>query len=231
MELLVVMVIMFVVLGAIYTVWFGLQRTYSFTDDDLTAQRQAQTALSEMVESVRTARLPVSGDTSNYLYLVIVRASRNELICWTDIDRDSQHKLELVRYHIAADASGEVNLYRDNYGNSYATRHLASYAQIVAAHSSAQEVVISRWLSDRYLLPDTDADHLELFRYPAGLGPADTSASPSPPETLPWTNGRVTDPTLIRQIQLDLFIDVRTESRPIAHELPSIVQPRNLRQY
>ena len=50
-ELLVVMLIMVVILAAIYAVWFGLQRTYAFTDDDLTAQEEARRALSEMVEA------------------------------------------------------------------------------------------------------------------------------------------------------------------------------------
>ena len=59
-ELLVAMVLMFVVMGAIYGIWFGLQRTYSFTEDDMRAQREAQTALAEMVELIRTARLPES---------------------------------------------------------------------------------------------------------------------------------------------------------------------------
>ena len=48
-ELLVAMLIMIVILGAIYTIWFGLQRTYSFTDDDMTAQEQARAAMDEMV--------------------------------------------------------------------------------------------------------------------------------------------------------------------------------------
>jgi hypothetical protein len=47
---LTVMVLMFVVMGAIYGIWFGLQRSYSYTEDDMGAQREAQTALAEMVE-------------------------------------------------------------------------------------------------------------------------------------------------------------------------------------
>ncbi|MBC7292790.1 MAG: prepilin-type N-terminal cleavage/methylation domain-containing protein, partial [Thermoleophilia bacterium] len=57
-ELLVAMALMLVVLAAIYGVWFGLQRTYSFTNEDLIAQEQARTALGEMVELIRTARQP-----------------------------------------------------------------------------------------------------------------------------------------------------------------------------
>ena len=51
-ELLTVMVLMFVVMGAIYGIWFGLQRSYSYTEDDMRAQREAQTALAEMVELI-----------------------------------------------------------------------------------------------------------------------------------------------------------------------------------
>jgi hypothetical protein len=41
----------------------------------------------------------------------------------------------------------------------------------------------------------------------------------------------VADPTLIREIEIDLLIDVYEHNRPVAHELRSVVQPRNLRQY
>jgi hypothetical protein len=40
----------------------------------------------------------------------------------------------------------------------------------------------------------------------------------------------VADPTLIREVHIDLHIDVYENNRPIAHELHSVVQPRNLRQ-
>ena len=41
----------------------------------------------------------------------------------------------------------------------------------------------------------------------------------------------VTDPTKIRQVIIDLRIDVSTDKAPIEHQLRSVVQPRNLRQY
>ncbi len=215
MELLVVMVIMFVVLGAIYTIWFGLQRTYSFTDDDITAQSQSQTALSEMVESIRTARLPVTGSTPQYLFMVIVRADRNELIAWTDIDRDSQHRLELVRYRVDTVSR---NLYRDNYGRADVAQ-FHNYSQLIAA-DPISTLLVGHWLSDRYALPSGNSEYAELFSYFDG---SETQLS--------TTSGPVADPTQIRQVKIDLLVDVRTDFAPIAHELTAVVQPRNLRQY
>jgi len=109
MELLVVMVVMVVVLGAIYAVWFGLQRTYSFTDEDMKAQSEARAALAEMVEVIRTARQPETA-ASEDLEMVIVSADSNALVCWTDIDRDPTHDLELVRFRVD---TGSRTLYRD----------------------------------------------------------------------------------------------------------------------
>jgi prepilin-type N-terminal cleavage/methylation domain-containing protein len=41
----------------------------------------------------------------------------------------------------------------------------------------------------------------------------------------------VEDPTRIREVTINLRIDLYTNQRPVAHELTSIVQPRNLREY
>ena len=84
------MVLLLVVLMAIYAIWFGLQRTYSYTDDDMQAQAEARTALNEMVEYIRTARLP-ENPPSDSLAMVIVSADDNSLVCWTDTDRDPNH--------------------------------------------------------------------------------------------------------------------------------------------
>ena len=98
-ELLVAMVLMLVIMAGIYAIWFGLQRTYSFTNDDMTAQEQARTALNEMVEFIRTARQPDPAP-SDELAVVIVSADANSLVCWTDVDRDPNHDLELVRFRV-----------------------------------------------------------------------------------------------------------------------------------
>ncbi len=195
-ELLIVMVLIFVVMGGIYAIWFGLQRTYSFTEDDMKAQNQAQSALAEMVELIRTARLPEPAP-SEALNLVIYSADDNSLVCWTDTDRDVNHTLELVRFRV--DPSTRT-LYRDTdvnhtndptFTNAQATR------------------LVSNWVSNN--------DSLPLFSY---VG-ADGLTMETP----------VADPTLIREVHIDLRIDVYENNRPIAHQLRSVVQPRNLRQY
>ncbi len=195
-ELLTAMVLMFVVMGAIYGVWFGLQRTYSFTEDDMKAQNQAQAAMAEMVELIRTARLPDPAPTEA-LNVVIYHADDNSLICWTDTDRDANHTLELVRFRVDPTTR---TLYRDTDVNHTNDPTFAD-AQAVR--------LISNWVSNTSSLP--------LFSYVGADGL--TMATP------------VVDMTLIREVHIDLHIDVYENNRPIAHELRSVVQPRNLRQY
>jgi hypothetical protein len=195
-ELLTVMVLMFVVMGAIYGVWFGLQRSYSFTEDDIRAQNQAQSAMTEMVELIRTARLPAPAPT-DALNVVIYEADDNTLTCWTDVDRDANHTLELVRFRVDETTR---TLYRDtdvNHTND------PTFADAQATR------LVSNWVSNDTSLP--------LFSYVGTNGLA--------------LETPVTDPTLIREVHIDLRIDVYENNRPIAHQLRSVVQPRNLRQY
>jgi len=190
------MVIMFVVMGAIYGIWFGLQRSYSYTEDDIKAQSQAQTALAEMVELIRTSRLPVPAP-SDALNVVIYEAEANSLICWTDVDRDAGHTLELVRFRVEPDVR---TLYRDtdvNHTND------PTFTNCEATR------LVSDWVSNN--------DSQPLFSYVGANG-------------MPLATP-VTDTTQIREVHINLRIDVYENNRPIAHELRSVVQPRNLRQY
>lgn len=193
-ELLVAMVLMMVILAGIYTIWFGLQRTYSFTTDDMTAQEQARSALNEMVEFIRTAREPDPAPSES-LDLVIVSADANSLVCWTDTDRDPAHDLELVRFRV--DTGGRT-LYRDDSQTGDITFTGATTVRMVGS-----------WVSNTAALP--------LFTYTSANGTV--------------LSAPVADPTQIRQVIIDLRIDVFTDKAPIAHQLRSIVQPRNLRQY
>lgn len=193
-ELLVAMVLMLVVLAGVYTIWFGLQRTYSFTDDDMAAQQQARTALSEMVEAIRTARQPEPAPSQD-LDFVIVSADANSLVCWTDVDRDPLHQVDLVRYWVN---TATRTLYRDDFGT------------VAAPSSTAQTVrLVSNSVSNNAARP--------LFTYTQANG----TVLPTP----------VADPTQIREVTIDLLIDIAVDRAPISHELRTVVQPRNLRQY
>lgn len=200
-ELLVAMVLMIVVVAAIYTIWFGLQRSYSFTDDDMSAQEQARAAMGEMVEYIRTARQPVPAP-SEELNMVIVAADANSLVCWTDADRDPDHYLELVRFRVD---TASRTLYRDICKD----RNPATLADAFASGNMRPTRLVANWLSN----DSTKA----LFVYTAANG----TVLPTP----------VADPSLIREVAINLRIDVYTEKAPIAHQLHSVVQPRNLRQY
>jgi hypothetical protein len=197
---MVAMVLMLIILGAIYGVWFGLQRTYSFTDEDLTAQEQARTAMNEMVELLRTARCP-SPAPSELLNLVIVWATPNSIVCWTDVDRDPEHTLELVRFRVDA---GTRTLYRDTTSNPD--------LWFADAHSTR---LVSNWVSNNASQP--------LFSYAGTNG--------APLTTLAVWPHNVIDPSQIREVSIDLLVDVVVDKAPVRHHLHSVVQPRNLRQY
>lgn len=107
-ELLVAMALMLVVIAAISGLWIRLQNTYVFTSEDLTAQQEAQAAMTQMVEYIRTARAP-SNPPSEALGLPIVEAEPNMITLWTDTDRDENHALELVRFYVDTDTG---TLYR-----------------------------------------------------------------------------------------------------------------------
>jgi len=193
-ELLIAMILMLVVLGAIFTIWFGLQRTYSFTNDDMLAQDQARSALNEMVELIRTARQPESPPSED-LNMVIVSAAANVMVCWTDTDRDAAHDLELVRFRV--DQAGR-SLFRDD-----------DQAGDITFSASSSIRLVGSWVSNDASTP--------LFEYRDGNG----NVLDSP----------VLDPTDIREVSINLRVDVVTDQRPVVHYLRSTVQPRNLRQY
>jgi Tfp pilus assembly protein PilV len=204
-EVLVASVLMLVILAAVYGVWFGLQRTYSFTDEDMKAQSEARAAMNEMVELIRTAREPESAVAED-LDLVIVRAEPNQLVLWTDVDRDVAHDLELVRFRVDADSR---TLYRDTSDTGDPT---------FAGGSSTR--LVGTWVSN----DDDSADW--LFRYVGMNGAAltMTEATETDPAHLP-------DPTQIREVTILLMVDVVVGKAPEHHELRSVVQPRNMRTY
>jgi len=203
-ELLVVCLLLVVVMAAIFGIWSALQRTYTFTDEDMTAQTEARTALNEMVEYIRTAREPgpVYGDDLN---LVIVRAEPNLLILWTDADRDDDHDLELVRFRVDSDARA---LYRDQ-----------SQTGDITFSTGTSTRLVGSWVSN-----GSDPEDW-LFRY-TGANSSTLEMAESATDPL-----HLVDPTKIREVQIVLKVDVVMGESPQYHELASIVQPRNIRTY
>jgi Tfp pilus assembly protein PilV len=140
-ELLVAMMLTLVVMVAIFGIWFGLQRTYSFTDEDLSAQEQGRAALNEIVEFVRTAREPDWAVAEN-LDVAIVRAEPNLLICWADVDRDATHDLELVRFRVD---TTQRTLYRDESQTGDVTFATGSSTRLVGNWVS-NDATAGNWL-------------------------------------------------------------------------------------
>lgn len=206
-EVLMASVLLVVVLAAAYGIWFGLQRTYGFTEEDMKAQAEARAAMNEMVEVIRTAKEP-DFPVSEALDLVIVRAEPNLLVCWSDIDRDDDHTLELVRFWVD---SSTRTLYRDT---------CPSDSPDITFATGIQTRLVGVWVSN-----DQD-DGNALFSY-VGMNGA----------PLTYTEGtalnpmHIDDPTRIREIHLNLLVDVVIGKSPERHQLTSVVQPRNLRSY
>ena len=193
-ELVIACLLLAVVLGGVMGIWLGLQRTYAYTGDDVKAQEQARMALGEMVEFIRTAREPQQS-VADDLRMVIVSADKNSLVCWTDVDRDTQHDLELVRFRVD---TANRTLFSDT----------SDSGDINFADGTSTRLV-GTWLSNNSTVP--------LFAYYDSNG--DSITCP------------VSYPMEISTIKIDLRIDIYTEYAPIAHQLTSVVQPRNLRQY
>jgi len=209
-EVMVASLLLLVILAAAYGIWFGLQRTYNFTEEDMKAQTEARGAMGEMVELIRTAREPENPLFSPELDVVIVRAEPNLLIIWADMDRDINHDLELVRFRV--DTEARV-LYRDS-------RDSQDNNDDFPAGESTSTRLVGSWVSNN---GDTGK---WLFTY-YGRNSA----------ILPMTEGtvddpsHVVDPSQIKEVHIALMVDVIMGKSPEHHELRSVVQPRNMRTY
>ncbi len=206
-ELLVVMMLMIVVMGAIFTVWSRLEHTYLFTEDDIRAQEQARMALGEMVEFIRTARTPASV-TSEVLDAPIPKATPEEIWIWTDVDRDASHTLELVRFYLSTVGT-----------NSYLLRQ-ESPSKDGNFTSTAVRIVNENIRNDPAGTPIASPVK-PMFKY------YDSGGS----QLTPNATTRSVDVTQIRSIRIHLMVDIDPNRAPVVHELTSVVQPRNLRTY
>jgi len=213
-ELLVASALSLVVMAAVYGIWGGLDRTFRFTNDDLIAQQQARDALGEMVEYIRTARVPIDPPTE-YRNAVISYAGPYSIELWSDIDRDGGHVPDLTRFRVfpnPLDAALPA-------GTSFTlVREWGDNASGDFDESTVQVRLVTRNVGN-------DTGHA-LFSYADSAGdviPFDAVDAQGFPI--------VTDPTEIREVRVDLRVDIYTDEAPATHVLSSIVQPRNLRQY
>jgi prepilin-type N-terminal cleavage/methylation domain-containing protein len=201
-ELLVTMLILLVVTGAIYGLWGRLAGAYLFTEDDMRAQAEARMALGELVEYVRTARVPETV-ANEALDTPIPKAGPFEIWLWTDVDRDPAHDLELVRF--MATRSG---------GTTYLIRQESLSADGV--WDGAPVRVVNQNVRNGGPGSTLDPSIDPIFVYADANGVPLTGAF---------------DVTTIRTVGIDLRIDIDVDRAPIIHQLASVVQPRNLRQY
>lgn len=212
-ELLIAMMLLLVVMGAIYGLWNRLEKAYVFAEDDMVAQSEARMALGEIVEFVRTARVPdtISNDA---LDTVIPFANPYEIWIWTDVDRDVNHDLELVRFRVVNDA-GQTFLMRQE-----------SLAGDGVFDGAPVRVVNQNLRNDDDSVDLTAVVH-PLFEFFDSTG---TQLSPNLVFSLKPASKSVDTPK-IRSVKINLRVDIDPTRSPIVHELSSVVQPRNLRQY
>ena len=198
-ELLVVVAILLVIMGAVYGVWLGLSRTYAFTEDDMSTQTQSRAAMAEMVEYIRTARQPLSVTIPGY-DTVIPEAGPFSLTLWTDTNRDGSHTLQLIRFRVNPDP-----LVSQPSGTRF---------ELLREQGDASTCSFAGAIPVRLVTSDVanDSDLNPLFTYLDALGQP------------------TADPVQIRQVVINLRIDVDPTRSPVVNVLRSVVQPRNLRQ-
>lgn len=202
-ELLIAMMLMLVVMAAVYGVWGRLQNTYAFTEQDMRAQAEVREALGEMIEYIRTARIPAS-TVEESLNAVIPQADPFEIWLWTDIDRDPNHDLELVRFWVQRNADGTTALNRQESPGGDGNWDGAPVRVVDQnVRNGGDGATLDSTVNPLFVYSDVNGDPL--------LGNFDV--------------------TLIRTIGIDLRIDIDVDRAPVVHELSSVVQPRNLRQY
>jgi hypothetical protein len=208
-ELMIAMMLSLLVAGALFMGWNRLEWTYSFTEDDMQAQTQARSAMGEMVEYIRTGRIPDSAP-HEYLNTVIPVARPELLAVWTDVSSDGN--LDLIRFRVSEGVGGLQELVREVSPDGD------------GVFDGASVRVVDRNIVNDLLPPGgnlDDPDFNPLFRYAGADGqPLATDGS-----------GQVLEPAKIRQVTIDLRIDIDPNRSPIYHQLTSVVQPRNLRQY
>lgn len=212
-ELLIAMMLFLVILGAVYGVWNRLEKTYVFAEDDMVAQAETRMALGEIVEFVRTARAP-DAPPNDSLDAVIPFANPFEIWVWTDVDRDANHSLELVRFRVTVEE-----------GRKYLVRQ-ESLAADGVFDGAPTRVVNQNVQNDDPSVALSDLEY-PLFEYFDSTG---APLTPSLTLSLNSTTQSV-DVTKIRSVRINLRVDIDPTRSPVVHELSSIVQPRNLRQY
>ncbi len=208
-ELLVVMMLMMVVMGAIYGIWAGLARSYTFAEDDIRAQDEARMALNEVIEYVRTAREPDASlipPGSEYLEALMPKAGPYEIWVWTDLDRDPSHDLELVKFALEEDAS--TGLY-------FLTRETSPAGNGNFPGTGVR--IINQNIRNK-------DNSLPVFEYFDGNG---LELAPDADDVGEF----IAQPNEVQEVEIDLHVDIDPSRSPIAHEISSVVQPRNLRKY
>jgi hypothetical protein len=131
---------------------------------------------------------------------VIAEAGPFSLTLWTDTNRDGSHALQLIRFRVNPDP-----LASHPSGTKFELlREQGDASTCSFAGSIPVRLVTSNVANDSSLNP--------LFSYLNALGQP--------------TN----DPPQIRQVVINLRIDVDPSKSPVVNVLHSVVQPRNLRQ-
>lgn len=169
-------------------------RSYSYIFQQASAINEARQGIEVMVREIRQAR---AGDDGSY---PLVQAGDNQLIFFSDIDRDNQ--VEKVRYFLSS-----TNL---NKGVIKPSGDPPSYP-------SGNETVttISQSVRNDLLTPS-----VPIFIYYNGNWPSDTVNNPLPTLT------RLTDTKLMH---VDLIINIDPNRPPDNYELQSDTQIRNLK--
>jgi Tfp pilus assembly protein PilW len=215
-ELLIASSLLLLVMGAIYGIWTGLERTYSITNLDIQAQQQARAAMGEMVQTIRTARIP-NITPNEYRNAVISYAGPYRIELWSDVNNDASYSPELVRFRVDPDPMTSVGVTSFRLVRELgSTTSTGLFDGLFDASTNNVVQLVTGSVTNDLAHP--------LFSYQDSAGNPFKDASGNPAVV-------ISDPTKIRQVTITLRVDIRPNGAPQSNVLSSIVQPRNLRQY
>lgn len=131
---------------------------------------------------------------------VIPEAGPFSLTLWTDTNRDGSHSLQLVRFRVSPDP-----LVTHPAGTRFELWREEGDAETCSFEEATPHLLVTSNIAN-------DKAEYPLFTYVDALGQP------------------TADPTQIRQVVINLRIDVDPTHSPTVNILKSVVQPRNLRQ-
>lgn len=202
-ELLVVMIIMAIVSTMIVGTWLALSRSYAVATQSSEQRDNAQMAIERLTRELRDAQGLVVGD-SVISAILATDLGPNEVLFNTAFNMTD-----------AAVPTSAPRLVRYYLLNGTLYRQLAGSDRVFGADDPSRSIV------DHVVNASEGAD---LFRYYWYNGSGDLVNSSG-------TSDLPTDPARVKEIKINLLVDLRPGHSPDHMQITTMVQPRNQRNF